>query len=91
MKVFIRALLWSTGLEVFLVAMWALGYVGLPLLSYIALWCHFPALYICPPISDSLVGTFVFQWLIWLVLFVGALLLRRAFTHVRAVNERHTG
>jgi len=79
MKLFLKALFWSAVFEALLVLMWAIGYIGLPLFSYLALWCHFPALYFWPTLGDSLVGTFFFQWFIWLVLFTATFLLRRVF------------
>ena len=87
MKIFLKALLWSARFEALLVLLWAVGYVGLPFLSYVALWCHFPALYFWPAAGDTLVGAFLFQWLTWFVLFTAVLVVRRAFKPPTSEHE----
>jgi len=91
MKILLKALLWSAGFEALLVLLWGVGFLGLPILSYVALWMHFPALYLWPATGDLLIAVFLFQWFIWYVLSIGVLSLKRACGRPTAEHETKTG
>ena len=80
MNIFIKALLWSVGFEMFLVLLVLGGCVGLPFLPYLALAFHFPALYLLdylPAVRATWIAPILVQWLIWFVAFAILFVLRR--------------
>jgi len=83
MKVFLKALLWGTCLEIALILMWLVGFIPIPgfgIFSYLALYCHFLALYFWPAVGGTMLGSFLFQWLIWFLMFAGILSVKRMVT-----------
>jgi hypothetical protein len=90
MKVILKALLWSIGLEtVLVVPILVANYVRLGvfdsipgILAYLALFCHFPALYLLhhwPTAQETLIIPVSVQWCIWLIAFMVIFTLSRLF------------
>jgi hypothetical protein len=75
MKTAVRALGWSVGLELLLVAPVLLANMRLGpfdfvfgILAYLALFCHAPAVYLLgrwPSAPDTLIVAVLVQWLVW--------------------------
>jgi len=100
MKGIVRGLIWSTGLELLLLAPVALGnYVHFfpfdfifGILSYLALFCHAPAVYLLshwPSAQETLVVPALVQWFIWLVMFAAVFTLAEWFHRHRTAHEIH--
>jgi len=73
MNIFVKALLWCIGFELFLGLLVFGGHFGLPFLPYLALAFHFPALYLLdywPAARATLVAPILIQWFIWFIAFV---------------------
>ena len=80
MKTIVRALTWSLGLELLLVAPVLLANhvclgpleVVFGILAYLALFCHAPAMYLLghwPSARETLIAPVMVQWFIWLMAF----------------------
>lgn len=87
-NLFLKALLWSVGFEMFLILLVLGGHIGLPFLPYLVLAIHFPAIYILdywPAARTSWIAPILVQWLIWFVALtiLFALLQRRLMRHSR--------
>jgi len=92
MNIFLKALLWSIALEVFLVLLVLGGHLGMPFLPYLALAFHFPALYLLgfwPAARATLIAPILVQWMIWFVAFTTffALRQRQQMRHSRHEND----
>jgi hypothetical protein len=98
MKAIVRALVWSTGLELLLLSPVLLAnYVRLGpfdfifgILSYLALFCHTPAVCLLgywPSAQDTLAVPALVQWLIWLVTFAAGFTLAAWFRQHRTAHE----
>ena len=100
MKVILKALLWSIGLEMVLVVpILAANYVRLGVfdfipgvLAYLALFCHFPALYLLhywPTAQETLIIPVLVQWCIWFIAFVAIFTLSGLFRNWSLKHETH--
>jgi hypothetical protein len=100
MKVFLKSLLWSTGLELVLVVpILVANYIHLGaldavpgVLAYLALFCHAPAFYLLrhwPAAQGTLTIPVLVQWLIWFIAFLMIFALRRLFRNRRLDHEKH--
>jgi hypothetical protein len=98
MKAIVRALVWSVGLELLLLAPVLLGnYAHLgPLdfvfgvLAYLALFCHAPAVCLLghwPSAQETLVVPALVHWLIWFMTFAVVFTLAGWFRHHRTAHE----
>jgi hypothetical protein len=100
MKVFLKALLWSMGLELVLVVpILVANYIRLGVfdaipgaLAYLALFCHAPAFYLLrhwPVAQETLIFPVLVQWCIWFIAFVTIFVLIHIFRRRRLVHETH--
>jgi len=98
MKGIVRALIWSTSLELLLLAPVALGnYVHFfpfdfifGVLAYLALFCHAPAVYLLgqwPSAQDTLVVPVLVQWFIWFIVLAAVFTLAAWFRQHRTAYE----
>jgi hypothetical protein len=98
MKEILRALVWSVGLELLLLAPVLLGnyvHVGpfdfiFGVLANLALFCHAPAVALLghwPPAQETLVMPALVQWLIWFLMFTAIFTLKAWFRQHTTANE----
>jgi hypothetical protein len=92
MKAITRAMVWSIGLELLLLAPVLLAnYVHFfpfdivfGVLAYLALFCHAPAVYLVgrwPSAQETLVVPALLQWLIWFLAFAATFTVAGWFHH----------
>jgi hypothetical protein len=102
MKGIVRALIWSTGLGLLLLAPVALvNYARLGpfdsvfgVLAYLALFCHAPAVHLLGHWSsaqETLVVLALLQWLIWFVMFAAVFTLVAWLRRHRKAHEVRGG
>ena len=100
MKILLKALLWSTGLEMLLLAPVLIAnhvHLGVfdfvfGVLSYLALFCHAPAVWLLsywPTAQESLILPALVQWCLWFITFVVVFTLSHIFKKRSLQHESH--
>ena len=100
MKILFKALLWSTGFEILLLAaVFVAHHVHLGVLEfvfgvlcYLALYCHAPAVWLLrhfPAAQENLVLVALVQWFLWFLAFGVVFALSRIFHKLRLEHEAH--
>ena len=100
MKILLKALLWSTGIEILLLApvlianharLGAFDFV-FGVLSHLALFCHAPAVWLLshwPAAQETLILPVLLQWCLWFITLGVVFALGHIFKKRSLEHERH--